>query len=349
MSMSQQPANRIKTNRLRLGWSQAELAQRAGISRAAVSAIEIERLVPSVAAALAIAAALGCSVEDLFGSQKEPTWAWAPPANASRYWHATVGQRLLAYPVEPTPAWVVRHDGVFREGMFQPATEDSPESTLVLASCDPAAGLLADLIARSAGVRLLVLPRSSREALSLLRQGLVHLAGVHLGAAGNADGNVPEAGKALGVGYRLLRAAQWEAGLALHPGLAVHAVQSALDMDLRWVGREVGSGARQCLDELRPDHRPPRRLARDHRGVAEAIRCGWADVGVCLRLTSEEAGLDFLSVRHEHYDLCYAAAMEEDPRICAVITVVRSAPYRRLMGELSGYETSQAGDIQSTA
>jgi molybdate-binding protein/DNA-binding XRE family transcriptional regulator len=349
MSNGQQPANRIKAHRVRRGWSQAELAQRAGISRAAVSAIEIQRLVPSVAAALALAAALGCSVEDLFGSPNEPNWAWAPPADVSRYWHAAVGQRVLAYPVEPTPAWVVRHDGVFRDSAFHPATDDLPESTLVLASCDPAAGLLADLIARKAQVRLLVLPRSSREALSLLRQGLVHMAGVHLGAAGTANGNVREVGQALGDGYRLLRAATWEAGLALNRGLGVHAVQSALDMDLRWVGREVGSGARQCLDELRADRQPPpSRLARDHRGVAEAIRCGWADVGVCLRLTSEEAGLDFLSVRHEYYDLCYAATMEDDPRIRALIAAVQSASYRRLMAELPGYESSDAGDIQST-
>jgi molybdate-binding protein/DNA-binding XRE family transcriptional regulator len=349
MSTTEQPSNRVKAHRIRHGWSQAELAQRAGISRAAVSAIEIERLVPSVAAALALATALGCSVEDLFGSQNETSWAWAPPGNSSRYWHATVGKRILAYPVEPTPAWVVRHDGVYRDSTFQPATDDSPESTLVLASCDPAAGLLADQIARNAGIRLLVLPRSSREALSLLRQGLVHLAGVHLGAAGKADGNVREVECSLGAGYRLLRAARWEAGLALHPGLGVHTVQSALATDLRWVGREVGSGARQCLDELRAGQKPPRRLARDHRGVAEAIRCGWADAGVCLRLTSEEAGLDFISVRQEYYDLCYAAAMEDDPRIRTLVAAVQSASYRRLMGELSGYESSGAGDIQSTA
>jgi DNA-binding XRE family transcriptional regulator len=47
-------------------WSQADLAQRAGISRAAVSAIEGERLSPSVATALALAAVFECSVEELF-------------------------------------------------------------------------------------------------------------------------------------------------------------------------------------------------------------------------------------------------------------------------------------------
>jgi DNA-binding XRE family transcriptional regulator len=47
-----------------------ELAGRAGISRAAVSAIEGDRLSPSVTTALALAAVLDCSVEELFGCGK---------------------------------------------------------------------------------------------------------------------------------------------------------------------------------------------------------------------------------------------------------------------------------------
>src|SRR5438067_6808669 len=85
-------SNRVRQHRRAKGWSQAELAPRAGISRAAVSAIEIDRLVPSVAAALALADAFGCTVEDLFGPQTaatgEPKWAWPPAQSAGRYWHA---------------------------------------------------------------------------------------------------------------------------------------------------------------------------------------------------------------------------------------------------------------------
>ena len=47
--------------------------------------------------------------------------------------------------------------------------------------------------------------------------------------------------------------------------------------------------------------------------MAEAVRCGWADVGVCHRLAAEEAGLPFLPVRQEGFDLCYPAATEGDP------------------------------------
>src|SRR4051794_29327800 len=67
MAEKQDLPNRVKSHRLKRGWSQAELAHRAGISRTAVSAIEVNRLVPSVAAALSLANALDCSVEELFG------------------------------------------------------------------------------------------------------------------------------------------------------------------------------------------------------------------------------------------------------------------------------------------
>ena len=61
------------------GWSQEELARLSGLSRAGVSAIETGRLIPSAAAALALAAALGCRVEDLFrlhGAEPQQA-AWA--------------------------------------------------------------------------------------------------------------------------------------------------------------------------------------------------------------------------------------------------------------------------------
>src|SRR5262245_16820813 len=99
MSHSLPLKNSVKAHRIGCDWSQAQLAQRAGISRAAVSAIEIGRLVPSVAAALALAAAFGCTVEELFGggaplSGNEASWAWPPSAFPCRYWLAQVGKRL---------------------------------------------------------------------------------------------------------------------------------------------------------------------------------------------------------------------------------------------------------------
>jgi molybdate-binding protein len=115
---------------------------------------------------------------------------------------------------------------------------------------------------------------------------------------------------------------------------------------LRWVGREAGSGARRCLDELLGTRTPPRRLATDHRGVAEAVRGGWADAGICLRLVGEEAGLGFLTVRHEDYDLCFPSRLEGDHRVEALIRAVRSASYRTALGELPGYDSRRTGELR---
>src|SRR5260221_9350867 len=169
--------NNVKALRLARGWSQADLAQRAGISRAAVSAIEIERLIPSVAAALALASAFGCRVDALFSLDRsngaEPEWAWPATSDPCRYWHAELGGRTLLYPAEATGLGVVGHDGICRHGVIEPFSRNLPEETLVMASCDPAAALLAAELARSTTFRLLVLPRSSSTALRLVGQKLV--------------------------------------------------------------------------------------------------------------------------------------------------------------------------------
>src|SRR4051794_3542037 len=91
--------NTVRARRRQRGWSQLELAARAGVSRAAVSAIEVNRLVPSVATALALAAAFAATVEELFGISGRggdaPTWAWPPARRSGRYWQARVGGRTL--------------------------------------------------------------------------------------------------------------------------------------------------------------------------------------------------------------------------------------------------------------
>jgi molybdate-binding protein/DNA-binding XRE family transcriptional regulator len=350
MSQHRQQNNRVKSRRVDRGWTQAELAQRAGISRAAVSAIEINRLVPSVTAAISLANTFGCLVEELFGgaatAADTAAWAWQPEREPCRYWHSRVGRRTLYYPVEATSAGVTGHDGMYRNRKFVANPSTAPEETLVMASCDPAAGLLASQLARMTGFRLIVLPRSSQSALNLLGQGLVHVAGVHLSSGHSADGNARAVKATLGEGFNLVRVARWEEGLTLGRGAGVRSVGAAVRSGLRWVGREPGSGARACLDELLEGKQAPRRVARDHRGVTEAVRSGWADVGVCVRLVSEEAGLDFLTVRQETYELCFSAQDENDPRIQVLIKVLRSDSYRKLLVDLPGYDSSDLGAIR---
>src|SRR5690554_2452360 len=96
--------NRVREERARRGWSQRELAERTGLSRSAVSAVETGQVEPSTAAALALAGAFGVAVEDLFGVGESgaESWAWPGRGADGRYWRAETGGRVLRYPVEWT-------------------------------------------------------------------------------------------------------------------------------------------------------------------------------------------------------------------------------------------------------
>src|SRR5712664_2134874 len=59
--------NSVSDRRKALGLTQSELALASHLSRPLISAVETDRHVPSVKAALAIAEVLGTSVEDVFG------------------------------------------------------------------------------------------------------------------------------------------------------------------------------------------------------------------------------------------------------------------------------------------
>jgi molybdate-binding protein/DNA-binding XRE family transcriptional regulator len=341
--------NVIRKTREERGWSQQELAERAGLSRTGIGAIEAGRLIPSTAAALTLAEAFGCRVEDLFilSGKETAEWAWPPPQDPCRYWRALVGSKQLLFPVEANPLGTVPHDGVWREGKCHDHPFADPARTLVLACCDPAVGLLAAEYARQTLFRMLVLPRGSRASLDLLAQGLVHAAGLHLGDAEAKVGNKIAAAERLEGDFHLLRVTDWEEGLALSPGLKAGGVNTILKSGLRWIGRESGSGARQVLDEISEGRISPAGLARDHRGVAQVIHSGFAQAGVSVRLVCVEEGLDFLSIRKEGYDLCLLDSAMQDPRVQALIEVVRSATYRRMLSDLPGYENIKTGELDS--
>ena len=331
-----------------LGWTQGELAKHAEVSRSGISAIETGTLVPAVTAALAIASALGCRVEELFSAAPAPRgeviWLGEPPDDC-RFWTAMVGNRLVRYPVEWPCIEYAPHDGIQKGGSAWEGENADPRRTLVIASCDPAIGLLAHHYRTTTPYRMLVLVRSSKASLALVSKGLVHMGGAHLAGEGKHPGNAEAARAIVDGDVRLLRIAQWEEGVAFAPATRLRKLEAIRDRRVRLVGRERGSGAGQCLSELLGNRPWPSHLASDHRGVAEAIRNGWADAGVCVRLAGEESRLGFITVREEAYDLCCLAEQETDPRIQGLIKTVRSRAFRSDLSALPGYHTQETGAV----
>jgi putative molybdopterin biosynthesis protein len=116
--------NQLRVVRTRLGLSQQELADAAGIARQTIGGIEAERYSPSAAVALRLARALGCRVEELFwlaedGTDVEATAA-ADPGEATpvRVAMARLGGRWVAHPLRGASAF--RTEMVPADGLATP-------------------------------------------------------------------------------------------------------------------------------------------------------------------------------------------------------------------------------------
>lgn len=64
-------ANHVRELRIGLGLTQAELADRVGVARVSILAIEKGRFIPTIETALRISQALGAAVEDIFWLKDE--------------------------------------------------------------------------------------------------------------------------------------------------------------------------------------------------------------------------------------------------------------------------------------
>src|SRR5882724_4905454 len=107
---TQSPAeyeNRLREKRQALGFSQKQLAELAGITRQAVSAVEANQYSPATSVALHLARALRCRVDDLFsiksgGEVVEGELMGSLPDGARplRAQLTQIGDRLLVRPLD---------------------------------------------------------------------------------------------------------------------------------------------------------------------------------------------------------------------------------------------------------
>lgn len=364
----------VRGARLARGLTQDELARRAGLSRQALGAIEAGAYQPGVSAALALARALGETVEALFGSAGEPALLEAVCAEqggerraaamptVSRVELGRVGGRLIAM-AEPPPAMrlaaaggVLRHASGRRWRVAAFRTQQEIDGTLLLAGCDPGVAIFSDWMRRNRSTATVVpIPRSSSAALSALLGGNVHAAGVHLCDDQGGEDNLA-AVRAIVGGRRALMVnfARWELGIGVRRNnpMSVGSIADFGRSDVRIVNREPGSGARRVLDRgLAACNITPQAVAgyerelSGHLEVAAAIAGGQADAGLTLRVAAEAWNLGFVPVREERYDLVILQREADSPPVRAMLDALNSASFANEVGQLCAYDTSRMGSI----
>jgi putative molybdopterin biosynthesis protein len=363
---------RLRSARQARGFSQQQLASMAGVSRQAVSAVESGISDPQLRVALALASALGMTVEELFGSEDAVAPVTATPAaplggHGARVTLAPMADGYVAFPLRAATAG---RSGFLPAGGLVTATSRDegrpstsirpigpPRPTLVAAGCDPALPLLeVPLGLLDPPVAFTWWPCSSQEALQLAADGLVHVAGTHLRGPGS-DYNITPAGGLLPDGGEVIGFCSWREGLLLRPELTdqTSGIKDVAGSGLRLVNREPGAEARSLLDRTLADAgidgsqlRGYHTRAAGHLDVAAAIAAGLADAGIASEPAARAYDLGFIPLADERFDLVIPAAHTGTREVQGLLKILSSAWLLDQLASLPGYDPGRCGERIAT-
>jgi DNA-binding XRE family transcriptional regulator len=321
--------------RVARGWSQAQLAARAGVSRQLVGAVEAGRHLPRVDAGAALATALGVTVEALLaaGPARAVPVVGPPPVEGAPVRVGRVGDRLVLAPLPAggdgwaPPDGVVAGDGV--ELLHGGA------SGAVVVGCDPALGLAAALAGGPSGGTgdVLSVAASTTAALEALAAGRTHSAVVH-----GPEGALPPPPAAV----RRRHLARWQVGLAAAAEAPTAWFTEVLAGRRPVVQREPGAASQDALERATGGTVPAGPIASGHLEAAWwAARIG--GIAVTIEPAARVAGLRFEPLETHVAQWWTAEAWDGLPAVRRLGEVLTSADLHDRLRMIGGYDLAGCG------
>ena len=237
----------------------------------------------------------------------------------------------------------------------RPAGMTLPDRAPIIAgSHDP----LLEWAMRESGCGLAMLAVGSEAGLARFVAGEAIAAAMHLHALEDpgADANVTVvAGRNDTQDTVLIGFCRREQGFLLAPGnpLKIATIEDAIAKGARMALRPAGAGAQLLLLSLL--HRAKATLDRlaavspicpTGPDIAQAIRAGRADVGIATRSVANAAGLDFVPIVWEPFDLLMRQHDYFRPAMQALIRFFRSDELIARAQEMGGFNLSDSGKVR---
>jgi molybdate-binding protein/DNA-binding transcriptional regulator YhcF (GntR family) len=124
--------------------------------------------------------------------------------------------------------------------------------------------------------------------------------------------------------------------------------------DIMFVNRQRGSGTRILLDSqllslgiASGEVKGYQREENTHVAVAIAVSQGEADAGLGAESAAIAAGLDFIPLTKERYDLIILKETLERQALKRVVEMVQDKEFKKMLSTLSGYDLSETGTVQT--
>jgi putative molybdopterin biosynthesis protein len=146
-----------------------------------------------------------------------------------------------------------------------------------------------------------------------------------------------------------------EQGFLLAPGnpLALTSIEDVLSKRARIAQRPKGAGAQLLLLSLLhlakaslDDLAAVQPVCPTGPDIAQAIRAGRADTGIATRSVADAAGLDFVSIAWESFDLVLRQRDYFHPPLQALLSFLRSDDFVTRAREMGGFDLSGTGSVR---
>ncbi|MFZ0043339.1 MAG: helix-turn-helix domain-containing protein [Solirubrobacteraceae bacterium] len=334
-------ASPLRRCRLEQGLTQGELAVQAGVSRQLIAAVEAGRNAPAVGAALAIARALGTTVEELFaGPPSRAAAALGTPAgDGSLVRVGVVADQLVTAELADHgvagASWA-KPDGILQAGKVRLFPRATPAG-LVVAGCDPALGLAERMLEGLGPRSLLAISAPTGTALRALARGTVHAAVVHGPQPALSESPVP---------VQRWHLACWQVGLGVVPALRTASLEAVFAGGIPIAQRDPGAASQQAFEraqrtaglELRP--RGPRAAGHLDAARLAAILQG---AGVTTEGAARAFGLDFLAIENHVVEVWISRRWTEHPGVTAFGELLAGSAFTERVAHFGGYDLSRCG------
>jgi putative molybdopterin biosynthesis protein len=187
-----------------------------------------------------------------------------------------------------------------------------------------------------------------------IRNGVCHMAGLHLLDPETGEYNLPHIRSHLGgIDLKVIHLVWREQGLMVRKGnpKKIQGLKDLLQSDVTFINRQNGSGTRILLEHtlktLSLKGNQIRGYEKDeftHMAVASTVASGMADVGMGILPAARALGLDFIPIAKERYDLIIPSIYFEDEKIQRVIETIRSKEFKAEVLRMGGYDVSKTGE-----
>jgi putative molybdopterin biosynthesis protein len=235
-----------------------------------------------------------------------------------------------------------------------PAFASAPVPAIIGGSHDP----LLEWALRESGSRLASLPEGSEAGLQRLANNEIAAAAIHLHRLDGDDdtANVEAVAHSSGLHDAVLIAfARREQGLIVAAGnpLKLSDIAGVAAKRARLALRPQGAGAQLLLLSLLAQAgialdalATVKPVAPTGPDIAQAVRAGRADCGIATRSVAQAAGLGFVPLTWERFDLATRQRHYFLPELQALAKFLRTEAFHARGRELTGYDTGQAGDVR---